>query len=92
MRYHLVDQRLKQARTLSGLSLREAADKMGLSHNSISKFERGELKIDSARLRQFATAYGVTMDYMIPKERTFELGPITWFKYDERCDILRHYY
>lgn len=87
MIYHL-----KQARILSGLTLREAGKKMNLSHNSIHKMEQGKIPVDSARLQQFATAYGVTMDYMIPKKRKLEFGEITWFKYDSRCDILRHYY
>ena len=60
--------RLKQARKGKGLSLREAAKGMNLSHESVSKFEKGTLKLDSTRLIQFANLYGVAVDYLLPSE------------------------
>lgn len=73
---------LKQARRLSGLTLREAGAKLGMSHNAVSKYEKGEIEVDATRLQQFATAYGVTIDYLIGKLKPVEFGEITWFNID----------
>ena len=66
--------RLKQARKMKGLSLREAAFGLtaagfNLSHQGLKKYEDGEIKIDSKKLIAFANFYGVTTDYLVPKEK-----------------------
>ena len=84
--------RLKQARVIKGLSLREAAKGLGISHESVSKFEKGKLKMDSERLIQFANFYGVTVDYLVPKERPkVELGEIVFFKVSDDGMRIKHF-
>lgn len=72
--------RLKEARKLKGLTLRGAAKLLNLSHNSVNKFERGELKLDNDRILQFAKAYGVTLDYILGTRPKVELGEIKFHK------------
>lgn len=60
-----MEYRLKEARIMKGLTLREAAKLLNLSHESVSKFEKGKLKLDNDRILQFAKAYGVTLDYIV---------------------------
>lgn len=61
--------RLKQARIMSGLSLRDAAKKLGMSHEGLRKYEKGLIKMGSEKLIRFANFYKVTLDYLIPKKR-----------------------
>ena len=85
--------RLKQARKGKGLSLREAAKGMNLSHESVAKFEKGTLKLDSNRLIQFANLYGVTVDYLLPSDARpkIELGEVTFFKLSADGMKMTHY-
>lgn len=84
--------RLKEARKLKGLSLREAGAGLGISHESVHRFEKGSLKVDNERLIQFANFYGVTLDYLIPKERPkVEFGEITFFKVSDDGMRIKHF-
>ena len=54
-----VGRRLREARELAGLSLREVAQRVGLrDHTVIMKYERGETPPSSTRLRSLALAVG----------------------------------
>lgn len=57
--------RLKNARKMKGLSLREAAKGLGISHEGLRKFENGKIKIDSSLLVKFAKFYNVKPDYIV---------------------------
>ncbi|MCK4790582.1 MAG: ImmA/IrrE family metallo-endopeptidase [Desulfobacteraceae bacterium] len=56
-------ERIKQARNLLGYNMRDLARKVGVSHNAISKYERGEMTPSSGILIQLATALEVQVDY-----------------------------
>lgn len=84
--------RLLQARKRAGLSLREAATLVGISHEAISKFEKGKLKLDSHKLIQFANAYKTTVDSLILKDKEpVELGEIIWFRVSADGMRIKHY-
>lgn len=57
--------RLKQARLLSGLSLRELSERIGtVSHVALTKYERGDMKPSSEVLVALCNALGRTPDQM----------------------------
>lgn len=60
-----VAKRIKSARTLAGLSLRELSHNMDglISYNAISKYEKGEMMPDSKVMLQLAKALNVKVDY-----------------------------
>lgn len=74
--------RIKEARIMKGLSLREAAHGLGKSHEWLRKFERGDYEMDSTKLIMFANLYGVTTDYLVdrPDRIKVELSNIRFCK------------
>ena len=61
--------RLKQARQMAGLTLREAAKGLGLSFQYLGKIEKEGCKMDSTKLIKFANFYKVSVDYLMPNDR-----------------------
>lgn len=59
----IVSQKIKQARILNGLSLRETADLIGVSKQMISKYEQGESIPTSGKLIKLAKVLKVKVDY-----------------------------
>ncbi len=78
--------RLKQARKMKGLSLREAAkglteNGLKLSHQGLNKYEKGLIGCDSWTLISFAKYYGVTTDYLVGANKpVVEFGEIKCHK------------
>jgi transcriptional regulator with XRE-family HTH domain len=72
--------RLRQARIMSGLSLRDVAKEVGLSHQAIKKFEDGALPVTDERLSVFAALYNTTVEFILRKPVVVEFGKITFFK------------
>jgi Zn-dependent peptidase ImmA (M78 family) len=62
--------RIRRARLMAGLSLRELADLFDgeLSHTQIAKFESGEASPDSKQLTRFARVMNVRPDYFFKKD------------------------
>lgn len=61
--------RLKEARLLKGLSLREAAKGLEISYRDLQVAEMGKktkIEFGSETLIKFARFYGVTIDYLMP--------------------------
>lgn len=56
-------ERIKSARQAAGLSLRELAERVGVSHNAISKYERGMDVPGSTVLLRLAEELNVKIDY-----------------------------
>ncbi|WP_370305487.1 helix-turn-helix domain-containing protein [Sinimarinibacterium flocculans] len=59
----MLGQRLQQARNAAGLSLRDLADKAGVTAMAISKYERDQMKPSSDVLLRLAKALNVRVDY-----------------------------
>lgn len=60
--------RLKELREKNGLSQLRLAMELGLSQNSISRYETGAREADYEMLIRFADYFGVSIDYLL--ERT----------------------
>jgi transcriptional regulator with XRE-family HTH domain len=58
-----IGRRIKATRKAAALSLRDLAEKLDVSAQSISKYERGLMTPDFARLLQLARALGVRVEY-----------------------------
>lgn len=76
-----IGQRIKSARMLAGLSLRELSNALkGLvSHNAISKYEKGEMMPDSKVLIALSKVLDVKTDYFI-RPQTVEISKIEFRK------------
>lgn len=61
--------RLKQARTLSGLSQAQAADKLKILRPTISEIESGRRKVSADELLQFAELYKVDTAWLLHEEK-----------------------
>jgi Zn-dependent peptidase ImmA (M78 family) len=77
----LIGKRIQSARKLSGLSLRELADRMSgfVSHNAISKYEKAEMMPDSKVLVALSHALNVKSDYFF-RPYTVEIENIEFRK------------
>lgn len=61
----MLGERLKRAREASGLSLRDLAARIGVSHTLLSQFEKGQKTPDSGQLIRLARALGVRSEYFL---------------------------
>lgn len=64
--YRLLLERLKQARTDSGLTQVQVADKLGKPQSFVSKIESGERRLDPIELHSLARLYKKPSDYFLP--------------------------
>lgn len=73
--------RLREARKMKGLSLREAAKGLGISAQYLCRLENEGANFDSQQLINYARFYGVTVDYLVPNPHRpkIELGEIKLF-------------
>jgi Zn-dependent peptidase ImmA (M78 family)/DNA-binding XRE family transcriptional regulator len=79
----MIGDRIKRARKASGLSLRGLADKIGVSHTAINKFERGELIPNSGQLLLISQTLGVRSEFFL---RSSEIT-ITDLEYRKRSNL-----
>lgn len=56
---------IKRARYGAGLSMVALGKKIGVAHNAVAKYERGEVPVTVARLALIARATEVHIDYFI---------------------------
>ena len=64
--------RLKEARTLSGLSQANAADKLGMQRPAISEIEAGKRRVSAEEIIQFAQLYKVDTSWLLLNENDVE--------------------
>lgn len=62
-----VGARLKQRRTLMGLSQEKLADAVGITFQQIQKYENGANRVSAGRLFEFSTILGVPINYFFEK-------------------------
>jgi Zn-dependent peptidase ImmA (M78 family)/DNA-binding XRE family transcriptional regulator len=84
MATNIFGNRLRQARKAAGLSLRALAHLVGLSHNAIQKYEKGEVFPSSEYLIKIAKAIHIPIEHLF-RSQTVELGPL---KFRKRAGLL----
>lgn len=62
-------QKLKELRSLKGLTQKELADKLHVSFQTVSKWENGENEPDIATLKELATLFNCSVDYLVGSEQ-----------------------
>lgn len=67
--------RIKQARRRRGLSLRALGDAAGVSHTTISKYEKGQSSPDSATLIAISRALDTGLDFFLRPARVGDISP-----------------
>ena len=67
--------KIKQARKLRGLSQRDLAERLSVTNQSISKYEREEALPDSARLMEIADALDIDLSYFLRAPRVGTIEP-----------------
>lgn len=72
--------RVKQARTTAGLSLRDLAEKVGVSAMALSKYERDEINPSSEVLMSLARALNVRVEYFFRRAQV-ELADVDFRKH-----------
>jgi transcriptional regulator with XRE-family HTH domain len=70
-----IGERIKQARQMRGLSMRDLAHEIGVSAQSVSNYERGVNTPDSSMLLCLAQSLGVGAEFFIRPPRVMELTP-----------------
>ena len=61
-------QKIKKLRTEKGLTQKELADKVFVTFQTVSKWEKDENEPDVSTLRELAKLFGCTMDYLLSEE------------------------
>ena len=61
-------QKLKELRTLKGITQKELADELHVSFQTVSKWEKGENEPDIATLKELANKFNCSVDYLIGGE------------------------
>ena len=72
----LIAERLKNARSLSGLSQENAAKLIGLPRPAISEIESGKRKVSAEEIIQFSNLYKVDVSWLLLKEESIESAEI----------------
>lgn len=62
----------KKARLAAGLTLDEAAKKLGYDHTAIVGWEKGKWLPRAAKLPEIAKVYGCTVDELLKRRKTDE--------------------
>lgn len=57
--------RLAELREEKGLSIRQAAEQMGMKYTTYRSYEREEREMNSEKIRFFCAFYGVSSDYLL---------------------------
>lgn len=65
-----IAERLKEARTLAGLSQENAAKILGVQRPAISEIESGRRKVSAEEIIQFSKLYKVSTSWLLLKDET----------------------
>lgn len=69
--YKLVAQRLREARTKKGLQQNKVAKQLGIHNSTLAKYESGQRELDLSTLKQLATLYEVSIDWLAGMDTVF---------------------
>jgi len=71
--YKELGSRIKYYRTLSGMSLEELGDLIGVGKSTVRKYEVGAIKVSHKRMEQLATALGIDVALLFGEELNGEV-------------------
>ena len=63
-----LNEKIQYCRKKEGLSQVDLADRLGVSRQSVSKWETGEANPDVTKIPQLARVFGVTADWLLSEE------------------------
>jgi transcriptional regulator with XRE-family HTH domain len=66
--------RIKDARTMAGLSQAQAADKLNLQRTAISEIESGKRKVTAEEIIQFADLYKVDKSWLLLEDKHLKMN------------------
>lgn len=72
----MIGERIRAARKAQSLSLRALAQRVGLSHEMVRRYERGEVVPNTAALLKIADALGRTPDYFLRPQQVGAITPV----------------
>lgn len=84
----MIGDRIRRARKAAGLSLRGLAQRTGVSHTTLSKFERGRQIPTSGQLIELARALAVRTEYLL-RATQVELGEVAYRAHSKLSAKLR---
>lgn len=87
----MIGNTLRELRNAAGLSQRDLAKKLDLSHQQIQKYERGENALPLERVQSFATALGVSPSHLAFPEVDGEVVQPGAVQSPDRSELLRLY-
>ncbi|AEF24535.1 DNA-binding protein [Streptococcus parauberis] len=79
----IFSQQLAKLRKEKHFSQDELAEKLFISRQAISKWERGEVTPDLAKIEQIAEVFGVTTEFLLFGKNFEDTWGVESFKYDE---------
>lgn len=85
----MIGERIRRARKAAGLPLRALADQIGLSHTTLSLFERGQRTPTSKQIIAISRALGVRSEFLL-RTTDVELGAIAYRSGSSLPAKLRH--
>ncbi len=72
-----LSEKIYTCRKKAGLSQEALAEKLGVSRQAVSKWETGEAIPELMKIPSMAKLFGVTTDWLLSEEETFDIPPIS---------------
>ncbi len=69
-----MNERIRQLRTMQGMTQAELAGKLGVSASAVGMYEQGRREPDSAVLKKMAAVFHVSVDYLLGDTQEQEIG------------------
>ncbi len=88
----LVGRRVRERRTLEGMSQMAVAEKLGLSFQQLQKYERGHNRISASRLYELAQLFDAPVSYFYEGMETGKGTPDDTLTKRETLELVRAYY
>jgi len=88
----LVGRRVRERRTLEGMSQTAVAEKLGLSFQQLQKYERGFNRISASRLYELAQLFNVPVAYFYEGMEAGKGTPDDTLTKRETLELVRAYY
>ncbi len=71
----LIGKQIAHQRMLAGMSRKQLADDLGITHQQVQKYENGKNRIAASRLMEIADIFNISVvEFYVPTERTLHHG------------------